>query len=212
MPLLLRLMLPDVPGSLGAVATALGEAGADIEAIEIIEHRSDGHAIDDVLVELPAPLMPDTLVSACQSVKGVQVVWVSRYNAGANLSMDLEVVEAMTGEPAKALDELIAAAPVTFRADWALALGRTDSGAEILAATSAAPMYAAHMTDWLEVERAGRLPDVAELRSTVMVAAPLPGRGVVLVLGRRGGPDILDSEIARFAHLTGLAASITASA
>ncbi|KHL17849.1 UNVERIFIED_CONTAM: amino acid-binding protein, partial [Mumia flava] len=53
MAFLLRIELPDVPGSLGAVASALGEAGADIHAIEIVEHRSDGKAVDDVLLELP---------------------------------------------------------------------------------------------------------------------------------------------------------------
>ena len=51
MPYLLRVELPDVPGSLGAVAAAIGEAGGDIEAIEIVEHRRDGTAVDDVLLE-----------------------------------------------------------------------------------------------------------------------------------------------------------------
>ncbi|MCW2770497.1 MAG: amino acid-binding protein, partial [Aeromicrobium sp.] len=37
MAFLLRVELPDVPGSLGTLATALGGAGADIEAIEIVE-------------------------------------------------------------------------------------------------------------------------------------------------------------------------------
>ena len=37
MPFLLRVELPDIPGSLGRVATAIGEAGGDIEAIEDAE-------------------------------------------------------------------------------------------------------------------------------------------------------------------------------
>ena len=50
---LLRLILPDRPGSLGTVATALGEVRADIHAIEIVEHRREnGTAVDDVVVEL----------------------------------------------------------------------------------------------------------------------------------------------------------------
>ena len=36
MPFLLRVALPDRPGSLGAVATALGEAGADISAVAVV--------------------------------------------------------------------------------------------------------------------------------------------------------------------------------
>jgi len=49
---LLRVILPDKPGSLGAVATALGNAGADILGVDVVE-RADGHAIDDLAVELP---------------------------------------------------------------------------------------------------------------------------------------------------------------
>ena len=39
--LLLRVELPNVPGSLGRLATAIGAAGGDIEAIEIVEKRDD---------------------------------------------------------------------------------------------------------------------------------------------------------------------------
>src|SRR3954453_19029382 len=79
--------LPHVPGSRGRVATAIGEAGGDIEAIEIVEHRHDGTAVDDVLLEMAPGAMPDSIVSACNSVDGVNVVWISRYAAGGNLVM-----------------------------------------------------------------------------------------------------------------------------
>lgn len=211
MSFLLRIELPDVPGSLGAVATALGEAGADIEAIEIVEHRADGTAIDDVLLELPTTVMPDTLVSACQVVDGVRVHWISRYVAGASLSMDLEAVEAMTASPARTVERLTDAAPDTFRADWAMALTRATGQPTVLAATQAAPEYVEEMGDWLDLSRAGRLSTPADWGSTVLAGAPIPDRDVVVVFGRRGGPDILDSEIARLGHLAGLAASIGAS-
>ena len=83
MAFLLRVELPDVPGSLGALATALGGAGADIEAIEIVERQSSGRVVDDVLLELPPRLMPDALITACHKLDGVRVHWISRYNAGA---------------------------------------------------------------------------------------------------------------------------------
>src|SRR5690625_5317624 len=88
MAFLLRIELPDVPGALGAVATALGEAGADITAVEVVEHR-DGWVVDDVLLDLQPPDLPDRLVSACQSVDGVRVHWVSRYAAGDRKSTRL---------------------------------------------------------------------------------------------------------------------------
>ena len=72
MSFLLRVVLPDKPGSLGAVATALGNAGADILGVDVVE-RADGHAIDDLAVELPAGRPPDVLITAAESVPGVEV-------------------------------------------------------------------------------------------------------------------------------------------
>lgn len=212
MSFLLRLELPDLPGALGAVATALGEAGGDIEAIEIVEHREDGRAVDDVLLELPVTVLPDTLVSAAQSIEGVRVHWISRYVAGASLSMDLEAVEAMTADPRKSVERLTETAPDAFRADWAIALARSGDGPRVLTGTSAAPEYVDRMGEWLDLERAGRLATPSEWGSTVLAGAPVPGRDAVVVFGRRGGPEILDSEVARLGHLAGLAASIGASA
>ena len=101
MPFLLRVELPDVPGSLGRVASAIGEAGGDIEAIEIVEKRHDGTAVDDVLLEIAPGAMPDSIVSACNALDGVRVVWISRYAAGGNLFLDLEAVEELTADPAR---------------------------------------------------------------------------------------------------------------
>ena len=103
MSFLLRVVLPDIPGSLGRLATAIGEAGGDIEAIEIVEKLEDA-AVDDVLLEMTPGHMPDSVVSACNALDGVEVLWISRYTAGGNLFMDLEIVEEMTTHPAEALD------------------------------------------------------------------------------------------------------------
>ena len=66
---LLRLVVPDRPGILGAVATALGDAGIDIVSVDVLE-RGNGVAVDDVVVELPADRLPDSLITAAQSVPG----------------------------------------------------------------------------------------------------------------------------------------------
>ena len=60
----------------------------------------DGTAVDDVLLETAPGVMPDSLVSACNTLDGVQVLWMSRYGAGGNLFLDLEAVEALTQSPA----------------------------------------------------------------------------------------------------------------
>lgn len=199
MPFLLRVELPDVPGSLGRLAGAIGEAGGDIEAIEIVEKRHDGVAVDDVLLELPPTAMPDTIVSACNQLPGVHVVWISRYAAGGNLFLDLEAVEDLTANPTEALDRLVDLLPVTFRADWAARVHRADGQRySTEAAPSDLPFLELVRTERVEIEG----DDV-----NVMVAARLGGNEIVVV-GRRGGPDFLDSELARVGHLAGLAMSI----
>jgi hypothetical protein len=198
-PYLLRVELPDVPGSLGRLATAVGEAGGDIEAIEIVEKRHDGTAVDDVLLEMANGTMPDSIVSACNALEGVNVVWISRYAAGGNLFLDLEAVEDLTAHPAEAINRLVDLVPMTFRSDWGIRLHRAKG---ILYGTGAAP----DELEFVEIERPCRLESPVE-DVTLYAAARLDGNEI-LVLGRHGGPEFLDSELARLGHLAGLAQSI----
>jgi len=199
MPYLLRVQLPDVPGSLGRLATAIGEAGGDIEALEIVEKNHDGTAVDDVLLEMAPGVLPDSVVSACNALDDVAVIWISRYAAGGNLFLDLEAVEDLTETPAEALDRLVEVLPETFRADWAVRVHRVSGCSK---ATSGAP----EDLPFVDIERTARL-DVTGDDETVYAGARIDGNEVV-VIGRRGGPDFLDSELARLGHLVGLAASI----
>lgn len=200
MPFLLRVLLPDVPGSLGRVATAIGMAGGDIEAIEIVEKRDDGTVVDDVLLEVAEGTMPDSVVSACSGIDGVEVLWISRYPAGGSLVMDLEAVEALTSSPAEAYDKLVDLLPATFRVDWAVRLHRARG---VVHATSAAP----DDLEFVEIESPVRL-EMPDDDVTLYAAARLDGNEVV-VMGRQGGPEFADSEIARLGHLCGLAVTIT---
>ena len=69
-------------------------------------------------------------------------------------------------------------------------------------ATSAAP----ESLPWPPgIERAQRLESADD--NDVLAAAPL-SEDEVVVFGRRGGPEFLDSELARLGHLVALAASI----
>ncbi|CUR62129.1 Amino acid-binding ACT domain protein [metagenome] len=200
MPYLMRVELPDVPGSLGRVASAIGEAGGDIDAIEIVEKR-DGFAVDDVLLEIPAGTMPDSIISACSVLDGVSVLWISRYAAGGNLFLDLEVVEALTEDPSTARDRLVDLLPIAFRVDWAARVRSTADGVEVVHRTDAAPdEFVAR-----DVPVPTRLPGDD---TYVECAAPFGDDDVVL-MGRRGGPEFLDSELARLQHLLGLAMTIS---
>ncbi len=196
----MRVELPDVPGSLGRLATAIGEAGGDIGAIEIVEKRRDGRVVDDVLLEMAPGSMPDSVVSVCSGLEDVEVVWISHYAPGGNLFLDLEAVEQLSDNPPGARDALVDVLPGTFRADWAARLHRSRG---VVHRTGAAPDHVA----FVELERPGRL-EVPGDEDTLYAAARLDGNEIV-VIARRGGPEFLDSELARLGHLAGLAVTIS---
>ena len=70
----LRLWLPDFPGTLGRVAAAIGEAGGDVIGIEILE-RGAGMAIDELIVVIPsdAENAMEQLIAEVSQVEGVAV-------------------------------------------------------------------------------------------------------------------------------------------
>ncbi|MFA6577358.1 MAG: amino acid-binding protein, partial [Nocardioides sp.] len=144
-------------------------------------------------------VMPDSIVSACNNLDGVEVLWISRYAAGGNLFLDLEAVEEITANPGAAVNNLVDLLPLTFRSDWGVRLHRAKG---ILHGTGAAPAE----LEWVEIEQATRLESEGD-EVTLFAAARLDGNEII-VIGRRGGPEFLDSEIARLGHLTALAQSI----
>lgn len=207
MPYLLRVSLPDVPGSLGRLASAVGSVGADIEAIEIVE-KTDGNAVDDVLLEVAPGTMPDSVVSAVSSLEGMDVLWISRYAAGGNVFMDLEAVEAVTSEPAYAVERLVDLVPVTFRCDWAAHVRREESGDLTLVQITEAGSEDLSLLPAAIFEAPART--AANDGVTLLCSSALPD-GSVVVAGRRGGPAFLDSEVARIGHVVSLAGSIQTS-
>lgn len=70
----LRLWLPDFPGTLGRVAAAIGQAGGDVIGIEILE-RGAGMAIDELIVVIPsdAENVMEQLIAEVSQVEGVAV-------------------------------------------------------------------------------------------------------------------------------------------
>jgi hypothetical protein len=205
---LMRITLPDRPGSLGSVATAMGGVGADINAVEIVEKKPDGSVIDDFIVDLPPNQLPETLVTACQNLFGVRVEWIARYPEGGGLQSDLEALERMTADPPHAAETLVSLCPVVFRSHWASLLDVSDGAPKPSFSTTLAPDLipdvAAKFTPFDTTHRTDLDADWCPgWGDTTAVATPLT-RDRVIVIGRLGGPAFLESEIARLHHLAAL--------
>jgi hypothetical protein len=203
---LLRVRLPDRPGALGQLATALGGVDADIESIVVVD-REQGFAVDDLLVGVPASTLADRLVSAASSVDGVTVEAVHRHHGRMRVYDELALLDAAASSPSP-LSVVVAGLPELLNASYAMVVG----GADFVVST-AAPARP-DRADWQPPEAARPL-DAAELwhdpahagPDSELVAVPLgPGSSAALVLGRIGGPAFRPAELMRLAHLANLAA------
>ena len=214
MSYLLRLVLPDRPGMLGAVATALGEAGADILSLDVVERGPEG-AVDDLVVALPPGRMADALITSAHSVPGVVVESLRPYHGASDLHRDLELVDELAADPSSAGALLVAHAPGVFRAGWALLL---EPGPQVVHASAGAPELDEVSLPWLPLTTARRLdrtepwvPEAWAALGTELVAAPVGDPARVVLVGRPGGPRFRASEVLRLGHLAGITATVAAS-
>lgn len=203
---LMRLALPDRPGSLGAVATAMGTVHADINAVEIVE-KYEGFAVDDFMLDLPSGVQPDALITVCSTIPGVEVLWLSHYPEQWGLQADVDVLNHMTEYPERAEEILTQEAPEVFRVSWAVLIDR-ERGLVTTKTDLAPDLDAPGVTrlGLLTETRADELPDgwLPGWGETLIAVAPFKS-GSSIVLARRGGPEFLKSELARLRHLTALA-------
>ncbi len=220
MSYLLRLVVPDKPGVLGAVATALGTAGVDIVSLDVLERGGDV-AVDDIVVDLPRDRLPDSLITAAQAVPGVQVEALRPFHGPLDTHRELELLEALAraatpGPPTLAVKLLAAELPRVFHSGWAVVLSGDGQGpCTVLAASDAAPSFDGMTLPWLPLTGAQLLPSEADWlperwreMAIEMMATPFGSPRTAVVLGRSGGPAYRRSELLRLVHLTGIAASV----
>lgn len=211
---LIRVVLPDRPGVLGAVASALGHAGADILSVDIVE-RSAGQATDDLVVELPSDRLADSLVTAAASVPGVRVESIRPYAGVIDPFRELELLEKLAISRTDAATVLADGVCRLFRSGWALVLHAPELDGDpstVTARSAAAPEIETLPTPWwpptparsLSPDGAWAPPDWATLE-TELAVVPL-GKNALMV----GRPALrwLASEIIRMSHLASIAATV----
>jgi ACT domain-containing protein len=212
---LLRLRLPDRPGALGAVASALGTVGADILSVDVIE-RSPGSAVDDFVVVLPPDRLADTLVTAAATVHGVQVESIRPYAGQIDAHRELELLEALARDPDSSLELLADGAARVFRAGWALVLeapAAPGASGRVLARGGAAPELDELEVPWWPPHPVRRLdadgpwaPADWQRLGTELAVSPL---GTAALLVGRPALRWLASELIRLQHLAAIAATVS---
>lgn len=214
MSYLLRVVLPDRPGALGAVATAIGHAGGDILSVDIVE-RSPGQATDDLVVELPSDRLADSLVTAAASVDGVRVESIRPYAGVLDAFRELELLENLAVHRSDGTAQLADGVCRLFRSGWVLVLQAPDTDgdpATVIARSSAAPEISTLDAPWwppspprvLNAEEPWAPGDWANL-GTELAVVPL-GKDAIIV----GRPALrwLAGELMRLSHLASIASTV----
>lgn len=216
MSYLLRLVMPDRPGILGAVATALGTAGIDIVSLDVLE-RGSGVAVDDVVVDLPPDRLPDSLITVAQSVPDVVVESLRPFAGALDTHRELELLDGLARAGDGGAEKLLAAElPRVFHCGWAVVLDCGPGGSwEVRAASDAAPSFEGLALPWMPLTGARLLPSDDDWlpgrwreMAIEMMVAPYRGGACAVVLGRSGGPAFRRSELLRLVHLAGIASTV----
>ena len=213
---LLRIELEDRPGSLGSLAVAIGSAGADILSLDVVE-RGGGYAVDDLVVDLPAGSMPDTLISAVETLQGVRVDAIRPYAGLLEAHRELELIDhvAAGNDRDAQLRILVDEAPRVLRVGWCSVVRLDETGPHRVVGSTGAPETQTADTPWLPLDAARALdgsadwvPQLWRDMHTALAAAPLGDEHTAVVLGRPGGPEFRPSEVARLGYLAGIVATL----
>lgn len=217
---LLRVQLEDRPGSLGALAVALGSVGADILSLDVVERGTGPErswVVDDLVVDLPTGSMPDALITAAEGINGVRVESIRPHTGLLEAHRELELIDhvAAAGDRAAKLQVLVDEAPRILRVGWCTVVEFTDSGPRRIAGSPGAPETQAPETPWLPLSHPTALdaaedwvPQLWRDMDTTLAAAPLGDPHTAVVLGRPGGPQFRPSEVARLGYLAGIVATL----
>lgn len=206
MSYLLRIQLPDEPGALGYVAAALGEVEGDIRSVDVVDYGANGVVVDDIVVDLPMGLLPDTLITAAQSISGVEVDSIRPFSGSVDRRGQIALLAEFsqhTKNLDRALGDVVDGLPQTMTAGWAIVLGEQSAGRWVRRASSTAapedngrtlPEAPIDSPRNLDPDEETWLPEDWTVMDSSIAATPM-GKGLVLVIGRPGGPDFLPSEV-----------------
>jgi len=195
----LRISVPDRPGSLGRVTSAIGTAGGDIAKVDVLESEA-GRALDDVYVQVRDPAHLNRLCRTVESLPGVTINGVQHPAPPATGHTELELVQQVLSQPDRSLQTLVDGAPGALGADWAALVEFDPDGAQqaVLAVSTRGPA-----AEVITITAPLRLSSVRVLDPRTgepysgAALVPLTGTQVGLLLVRESGVDFHRSELWR---------------
>jgi hypothetical protein len=205
---LLRVSVPDRPGALGALASAVGQAGGDITAVDVVE-RGSSAAIDDLLVETSNEDVSAAVLASVDTVPGAILEAWQPFMEGNQLRNGVDVVDALGFATSPARAAIIRIAPALIRARWVVIIEAVADGVAVTQASAGSSRTRWTRLPWFPLASATQIdPDPAWLphawgAAPQIAAAPITGSIAALVAVRPTGPRFVRSEVDR---LTGLAA------
>jgi hypothetical protein len=208
----LRISLPDLPGTLGRIASAFGKGGVNILTLDVVD-REDGVAIDDVRVEAPHG-MKEALRQAALDVPGFTVEYVRPHEAFRHVLEPLELAALLAEEGASAVASLVEHLSDAFGSSWAMVVDTSDGVARTVSASLGAPSVQRLPAAWLDfsdLAQAGMdgdsLPRPRATDAGLEVAAALLGASTAVLLGREHGPRFRAAELVHLRLVSRIAAS-----
>lgn len=211
MSFLIRVLLPDRPGSLGQLAEAFGLVDGNIRSVDVVEAFPDGTVMDDIVISLPKTVMADVLITAARSVEGVEIDSIRPFSGTVDRRGQIRMladVAASARDIPQAMDKLVSVIPKSMTATWAIVLDDTEPITRV-AASQAAPEDDGSIPESISVpaarilhpDREGWIPASWALLDSALAATPLDGTGMALIVARTGGPDFLANEVKHLANL-----------
>lgn len=205
----LRVSLPDRPGSLGTLASELGELGADIVSLRVIE-RDSFQAVDEICVEGEA-LSPERIKQAAERTPSAMVETVRRISRVPDPLSGLVLADRLARGLGDPMLTLVEGLPNALTAAWAMALSHERDGAQIGAVSADAPAPGLMETPWLPLTGARRLPigDWAptnwRMHRYELAVAPLATPMRYVIVGRWAGMRFRPSELRQLELLADMA-------
>ena len=208
----LRISVPDRPGSLGRVTSAIGSAGGDIAKVDVLESEA-GRALDDVFVQVRDPAHLDRLRRTVESLPGVTINGAQCPAPPATGHTELELVEQVLSQPDRSLQTLVDGAPGALGADWAALVEFDPDGAQsaVLAVSARGPSaQTITVTAPLRLSAVRVVDPRTDQPYSGAALVPLSGTEVGLLLVRESGVDFHQSELWRLGSVGAIIGPVAA--